>query len=167
MKRLSFFRAHILHLLILSGVFVYLAYSLISDVHTRDYDLVTIDTISIAGIIIIIIYGLFQRSVTSWCVAEVNSSRIITYTLFKKKLCEIDLSQPVYCATVWIPGDKYTSTRVLVVSNNPFPLPEKKERFRKKYDKSQQALLINYWASNLDAACITEIDEHIPYRILL
>lgn len=82
MKRLSFFRAHILHLLILSGVFVYLAYSLISDVHTRDYDLVTIDTISIAGIIIIIIYGLFQRSVTSWCVAEVNSSRIITYTLF-------------------------------------------------------------------------------------
>lgn len=167
MKRVSFFREHILHLLILGGVLVWLTYRFVYDIQTRDYDMISIDAISIVGMIIIVTYGLYQRNVANWCIAEVNASRIITYTLFKKKLCEIDLSKPVYCATVWIPGDKYNSTRVLVVSNEPFPLPAKKERFRKQYKNSQQALLINCWASSLDATCVTELDDHIPYRIIL
>lgn len=167
MKRVSFFRVHLFHLLILIGILVYLAYSLLSHIWDRAFDLVIIDIMAIVGITVIIIYGFYQRNVTNWCVAKIDASKIITYTLFNNKLCEIDLSKPVYCATVWIPGDKYTSTRVLVVSNNPFSLPAEKKRFRKQYRKSQQALLINCWASDLNATCIIELGNDIPYRVLL
>lgn len=167
MKRVSFYRSHILHLLILTGVVIYLAFLLVSDIQAKSYDLIIIDALSIIGIITIIIYGLYQRNVINWCIAEIDSSKIVTYTLCKRKICEIDLSKPVYCATVWIPGDKYTSTRVLVVSNDSFLLPAKNERFRKQYIRGHQALLINYWASSLDATNVIELDNNISYRILL
>ena len=111
--------------------------------------------------------GLRDRDFFDWNRAEVEGDTVVSYKPFGRKVNTVDVSlgRYVYWAKVWVPKERGMALPILVLSNEPFTLPDEPDRlFRTVYDDQKQLLIADCqddprtWFPNAELIEVTQRD---------
>lgn len=88
--------------------------------------------------------GLQDRDFRDWNRVVIEGDSVAAYKPFGRKVNSVDVSfgRYVYWAKVWVPKERGMAMPILVLSNEPFSLPDEPDRlFRTVYNDKTQLLI--------------------------
>lgn len=124
---------------------------LMSSIRQRDYFSCFFEALFTIIFLLLFVGIVLTWAPTKWSVVIQSRHTIISYRL--KQKCIIDMTKPVYYATMWHQWGRYLPDKVIVISNEPFPvhIPKKTSKayyhdkddynFRSDYDERKQIMI--------------------------
>ncbi len=123
--------------------------------------------------IVSFVRGLQERDFRDWNRVVLNGNEVTGYNLFGKQLATINLTPgvPVYWAKVWIFKERGMGEPILVISNEPFELPEAPDmQFRSTFDNTKQLLIVSapeHPSEWFPASTLVEVQQKLGANIML